>query len=147
MNSYSDARRNGMQGEKDAQKILGLQADTNALLDILVNDSAIEIKACRTVVGDNSFAKGWRWGRFGFSGPQHAEMVVKDGIYLFMLYDVDSRLIHAQMVAANVVESRCTIKRSGKTMVQWARILSSKTHVAKRWRGCEDTMLELFGYR
>ncbi len=146
MNPHAKARRNGIQGENDAQKILGLQTSTNELLDILVNDSAIEIKSCRTVVGDNSFTKGWRWGRFGFSGPQHAELLKKKGMYLFMLYDPNDTLIHAHLISASAVEARTPIRPTGKTMEAWGRVLSCKPRLSKVWRGCERTMLDLFGY-
>ncbi len=146
MNPHTAARRNGVQGQQDAERLLGLQTATNELLDILVNNSAIEIKSCRTVVSDKSFGKGWRWGRFGFSGPQHVEMLELDGMYLFMLYGEGGFLIHAHMVSASTVEARSHIKPEGKTMWAWPRVLSRRPRISKKWRGSETTLLDLFGY-
>jgi len=145
-NQYKLAHQNDVRGEQDAEQLLGLKAATNKLLDVLVKDRAIKIKSCETVVKDNSYEKGWRWGRFGFSGPQHAELLKKDGMYLFLLYDEDHHLIHVRLISASLIDARCNINSTGVTMIGWPTILARIHRLPMMWRGSETVLLKVSGY-
>jgi len=143
MNQYEKARRHGEKAESDAEKLLQMKVNANHLLDILVQDSAIEVKSCRTVIKSSAHKKGWRWGRFTLNGRQHKELREKNGMYLFLIYSEDSKLIYAQLMSAEQVDSVIPINTDGNINAMWTKLICKKERTDAQWRGYESLLLAL----
>ena len=88
----------GEQGEQTALEYLtahahGVKVDMiNGLLDMLIQDTHIEVKSCSDIIVREGEHKH-RHGRFTILSQQHEELVKTDGYYLFVVFSVsDLRL-------------------------------------------------------
>lgn len=98
------ASKNGDAIETIILGILGTRHSKLDVIDTVVDGIPIEIKSCQVKVYDKYAANGWRYGRFVFNDEQHDELLLKGGMYAFVVHD-ETNIVSTRLVPAERIEN------------------------------------------
>jgi len=117
------ARENGERGEDEAVKLLNNHEKArdvervNNLLDLIVDQTWIEVKTCQAQTVDHSIKNGRRGGRFVFNLRQHEALTRQGGMYMFIVLK-DQELFKHRLMYARDIEF--------KNKLTWSKVIKNE---------------------
>ena len=84
------------------------------------NGRSVNVKTCQVWIKDASYAKGRRPGRFYLRHYQHKALISKNGLYAFVVFDKEGKVLCSKLVDASTFPMR----NYEKWGIPWVKIFN-----------------------